>query len=43
MSRKKQVVRKETANVEFGVEFGDLNASKMFERPFPKKKTKDKK
>jgi hypothetical protein len=43
MSKKQKKELKETANVEFGVEFGDLNAAKMYERPFPQKKKKNKK
>lgn len=43
MKNKKQVNKKDAANVEFGVEFGDLNAAKMYERPFPAKKQKNKK
>lgn len=43
MNKKKQKELKETVNVEFGVEFGDLNAAKMYERPFPQKKNKTKK
>ncbi|MFS0638608.1 hypothetical protein AB1K84_22185 [Mesobacillus foraminis] len=34
--------KRESANVEFGMEFGDLNAAKMYETPFPKKKRKNK-
>lgn len=29
-------------NVEFGMEFGDMNASKLYEMPFPGKKEKHK-
>lgn len=43
MAKKKQHEKKEIANVEFGIEFGDLNASKMYERPFPEKKSRKKK
>ncbi|MEI2357494.1 hypothetical protein [Mesobacillus zeae] len=37
---KKNQERKQQANtnVEFGMEFGDINASKMYEQPFPEKK-----
>jgi len=38
MQKKQKEETKQTANVEFGIEFGDLNAAKLFERPFPKKK-----
>lgn len=38
MKNKKQVKQKDAANVEFGIEFGDLNAAKMYERPFPARK-----
>ncbi|MCM3705861.1 MULTISPECIES: hypothetical protein [Cytobacillus] len=39
--------RKDAANVEFGMEFGDLNAGKFYELPFmnrdkDKKKDRDK-
>lgn len=43
MSKKQRREPKETVNVEFGVEFGDLNAAKMYEKPFPQKKKKNKK
>ncbi|WP_203556530.1 hypothetical protein [Bacillus sp. B15-48] len=42
MEKNKQQEQKETANVEFGIEFGDMNASKMYERPFPQKRKKNK-
>lgn len=42
MKEKKKHVHKEAANVEFGVEFGDLNTSKMYERPFPQKNNRKK-
>ena len=32
-----------TSNVEFGMEFGDLNASKQYEIPFMNKKNNQKK
>jgi hypothetical protein len=38
MKRKQELKPKPTANVEFGNEFGDINAAKMYERAFPKKK-----
>jgi hypothetical protein len=38
MKRKQQSESQPTANVEFGNEFGDINAAKMYERAFPKKK-----
>ena len=35
MSKKeKSKKQNETANVEFGMEFGDINASKLYEIPF---------
>ncbi len=43
MKKKKQNKQQETANVEFGVEFGELNAAKMYEKPFPQKKKNSKK
>jgi len=35
--------RKKSANVEFGMEFGDLNASKLYEVPFMNKEKSSKK
>jgi len=43
MRKENQNKQKETANVEFGVEFGELNAAKMYEKPFPQKKKNTKK
>lgn len=40
MNKKKAETKRENANVEFGMEFGDLNAAKMYETPFPRKKQK---
>ena len=34
---------KENASVEFGMEFGDLNASKLYEIPFMNKQINNKK
>lgn len=31
---KKNKKQKQTVNVEFGMEFGDMNASKLYEIPF---------
>jgi len=32
--KKNDKYKKESTNVEFGMEFGDLNASKLYEIPF---------
>jgi hypothetical protein len=34
--------KKESLNVEFGMEFGDVNASKLFEIPFMNEEKTDK-
>lgn len=39
---KTQNNKKDAANVEFGIEFGDMNASKLYEIPFMSKKKKNK-
>jgi hypothetical protein len=39
MGKKREV--KDTARVEFGSEFGDLNAAKNFEVPFASRQKKD--
>jgi hypothetical protein len=42
--KKKSNHKKEIANVEFGMEFGDINASKLYEIPFMnQEKSKSKK
>lgn len=38
MRKKAANQKNETTNVEFGIEFGDMNASKMFEVPFMNEK-----
>jgi hypothetical protein len=38
-----QQTKKASANVEFGMEFGDLNASKLYEVPFMNKEKSSKK
>ena len=44
MSKKeKSKKQNETANVEFGMEFGDINASKLYEVPFMNEKNTKKK
>lgn len=34
MNKKNSIKRNNSANVEFGMEFGDINANKQFEIPF---------
>jgi len=41
--KRKTSKNKENANVEFGVEFGDLNAAKQYEIPFMNQKKDTKK
>lgn len=45
MSKKNQEQKNDAANVEFGIEFGDMNAHKLYEIPFmnEEKKKKEKK
>jgi hypothetical protein len=42
MKKKEEKENTDTTNVEFGIEFGDINASKFFEIPFMNKKNKEK-
>ncbi len=41
MMNKHQGRHRKPLNVEFGMEFGDINASKLYELPFSGKKVKD--
>lgn len=43
MQKKAANKKSEMANVEFGMEFGDINASKMYEVPFMNEEEKTKK
>lgn len=43
MMKKRAERHQKPYNVEFGMEFGDMNASKLYEIPFAGKKTKENK
>ncbi|WP_313801293.1 hypothetical protein [Cytobacillus sp.] len=43
MSEKNQKKKTDAANVEFGHEFGDMNANKLYEIPFMNEEKKKKK
>lgn len=43
MMKKRPERHQKPYNVEFGMEFGDMNASKLYELPFANKKDKEKK
>ncbi|AIE59432.1 hypothetical protein [Bacillus methanolicus] len=42
MKKKNDKQSSNSANVEFGIEFGDMNANKFFEIPFMSEKNKEK-